>query len=159
WGSVSFILGSAASAPLVHAWSPAIVPSLLIVPNLVLAPVLMLLPRSQRGHADHVRPPWTLLTPRMAAFLTAVFLAQMSCGSWGGFFALHVQRLGLSDSIPGVTFALAVVVEVVLYRWGRRVLEWIRPVDLILVTLVASVVRWTLSAVVTSEVAVVAVQL
>jgi PPP family 3-phenylpropionic acid transporter len=121
--------------------------------------VLVRLPRGQRGHPEHARAPWALVTPAMAAFLAAVFLGQASCGAWVGFFALHVQALGLPDTIPGLTFALAVVLEVALFHWGRRVLEWIPPADLVFVTLVATVVRWVLSALVTSEAAVVLVQL
>jgi PPP family 3-phenylpropionic acid transporter len=95
----------------------------------------------------------------MAAFLTTVVLVQASAGAWGGFFALHVRALGLADSVAGVTFALAVVVEVALFHWGRRVLAWIPPADLIGIAVGVTVVRWALSAVVTGEAAIVLVQL
>ncbi|MGH7893444.1 MAG: MFS transporter [Candidatus Binatia bacterium] len=159
FGSISFGVGSVVSALLVHASGPGVVPLLLVVPNLFLAPVMYFLPRRQLGHPEHARPPWTLVTPPMAAFLATVFLTQASCGAWAGFFALYVRALGLSNSLPGITFALAVVGEMALFHFGRRVLGWIPPADLILVTLVVTVVRWALSAVVTSEWAVVAVQL
>jgi PPP family 3-phenylpropionic acid transporter len=159
WGSISFILGSAGSAPFVRAYGADVIPLLLLLPQLVLAPVLMLLPGAQRGHAEHARAPWALLTPAMATFLAAVFLVQVSAGAWGGFFALHVRSLALADSIPGLTFGLAVTVEVALFHWGRRVLAWIPPAHMILLTVVATVARWALSAVVTGEAAVVLVQL
>jgi len=159
WGSVSFVLGAAGSAPLVERFGHAVVPVLLLVPSALLAPALSLLPRGQRGHRDHARPPWALLTRPVAAFLATVFLAQASSGAWTGFFALHVRALGLSDALPGIAYASAVVAEVALFHFGRRVLEWIAPADLIVVTLVVTVVRWMLSAVVTGPTAVVAVQL
>jgi PPP family 3-phenylpropionic acid transporter len=159
WGSVSFILGAAGASPLVQRLGPDVVPFLLVAPQVALAPILWRLPRGQRGQAEHAQPPWKLLIGAMRPFLLAVFLAQASCGAWAGFFALHTQALGLSPMLPGITFALAVVAEVVLFHYGRRVLDWIDPARLILVTLVASVVRWILSALVTSAVAVVAVQL
>jgi len=159
WGSISFVVGSAGSAPLVHAYGPSVIPILLVAPQILLAPTLLLLPPGQRGLSEHARAPWALVTPAMGTFLVTVFLAQASAGAWNGFFALHVRALGLSDSLPGLTFGLAVVVEVALFHWGRRVLAWITPADLILVTLVVTVVRWALAAVVTSEVAVVLVQL
>jgi PPP family 3-phenylpropionic acid transporter len=159
WGSASIIVGAAVSAPLVHAHGAGVIPILLVVPQLVLAPVLALLPHGQRGHSEHARAPWALVTPAFAALLAAVFLAQASAGAWGGFFALHVQALGLSDSLPGVAFALAVLLEVVVFHAGRRVLVWIPPAELILVALAVTVVRWVLSALVRSEAAVVLVQL
>jgi PPP family 3-phenylpropionic acid transporter len=159
WGSVSFIIGSAGSAPFVRAWGPGAIPLLLVLPQLVLAPVLLMLPQTQRGHAEHARAPWALVTPAFATFLATVFLVQASSGAWSGFFALHVRALGLPDTLPGLTFALAVLVEVALFHWGRRVLEWIPPADLILLTVVVTVLRWALAAVVTHEVPVVLVQL
>lgn len=160
WGSASFIVGAAGSAPLVHAWGPRVVPILLVLPQLVLAPVLARLPHGQRGHAEHARAPWTLVTPAFGALLAAVFLVNASSGEWSGFFALHVRALGLSDSLPGIAFALAVVVEIVLFHAGRRVLLWIAPGDLVVVAVAVTVVRWVASAIVTSEAAaVVLVQL
>jgi MFS transporter, PPP family, 3-phenylpropionic acid transporter len=159
WGSISFIVGAAGSAPLVDAYGTAVIPLLLALPQLLLVPVLVFLPRGQRGHSEHAQPPWSLVTPAMAAFLATVFLTQASAGAWNGFFALHVRALGLADSVAGVAFALAVVVEVILFHWGRRVLQWLSPADLILLVVVATVVRWALAAVVTAEVPVVLVQL
>ena len=159
WGSASFIVGAAGSAPLVQVYGAGVIPILLVLPQLVLAPVLALLPHGQRGLPEHVRAPWALVTPAFAALLASVFLLQASAGAWGGFFALHVRALGLSDALPGVAFAVAVILEVFVFHAGRRLLVWIPPVDLILLTLVVTVVRWVLSAIVTSEVAVVLVQL
>jgi PPP family 3-phenylpropionic acid transporter len=159
WGSASFIVGAAGSAPLVHAWGPGVVPILLVLPQLALAPVLARLPHGQRGHAEHAGAPWTLITPAFAALLAAVFLANASSGAWSGFFALHVRALGLSDSLPGLAFALAVVVEIVLFHAGRRVLLWMAPADLVVIALAVTVVRWAASAIVTSEAAVLLVQL
>jgi PPP family 3-phenylpropionic acid transporter len=159
WGSISFIVGSAGSAPLVRAYGPSVVPWLLFVSSVALAPVMLLLPREQRGHPDRAGAPWTLLTPALTAFLATVFLAQASSGAWSGLFALHVRSLGLSDAVPGIAFAAAVVAEVALFHRGRAVLGWLPPVELIRLTLVVTVVRWALSAVVTSEPAVVLVQL
>jgi MFS transporter, PPP family, 3-phenylpropionic acid transporter len=159
WGTLGFILGAIASAPVVHVLGPGATPVLLLLPNLVLAPVLARLPSTQRGVAELARPPWALVTPAMATLLAAVFLAQTSAGEWGAFFAVHVHALGLSDALPGVTFALAAVAEIGVFHWGRRVLAWLPPADLILAAVVASVVRWAIAAVVTSPWAVVGVQL
>jgi MFS transporter, PPP family, 3-phenylpropionic acid transporter len=159
WGSLSFIIGAAGSAPLVGVYGPSVIPWLLVAPQILLAPVLLFLPRGQRGLAEHARAPWALLTPALVTFLATVFLVQASTGAWNAFFALHVRALGLPDSLPGLTFALAVVVEVALFHWGRRVLEWISPVDLILLTVAVTTVRWVLAAIVTAEVPVVLVQL
>jgi PPP family 3-phenylpropionic acid transporter len=159
WGSVSFIVGAAGSAALVRLHGPDVVPLLLLLPNCVVAPVLALLPASQAGHPERVRAPWSLVTPALAAFLATVFLTQTSAGAFQGFFALHVRALGLPDSVPGVTFALSVTIEVALFHWGRRVLDWIAPTRLLWVAVLVTAVRWAFAAVVTAEASVIAVQL
>ena len=159
WGSVSFVLGAVGSAPLVHAFSPRVVPLLMLIPAVLIPAALWRLPRAQLGHTAHFRPPWRLLTPPLALFLATAFLLNMSCGAWQGFFALHTASLGLSDAIPGVAWGAAVIAEIALFFWARQVLERISPTSLILVVLVATVARWLLTAVARTDVVVVAVQM
>lgn len=158
-GSVSFAIGALASGPLLAAWSPALLPWLLVVPQLLLAPAIMGLPRAQVGHAHEARPPWALLTPPLRAFLATAFLLQVSCGAWGGFFAIHTRALGLSDAVPGLAWGLAVVAEVALFTWGRGVIGRFSAAQLIGFTLVVTIARWGLTAIATSAPVVVALQL
>jgi PPP family 3-phenylpropionic acid transporter len=95
----------------------------------------------------------------MNAFLVTAFLLQLSSGAWGGFFAVHTAALGFSDAVPGITWGLAVAAEVALLYWGRLVLEHVAPAQLIVITLVATVVRWGLTAVARQEALVIALQL
>ncbi len=159
WGSVSFVLGSLLSAPLIHMNSPGIVPLLLLIPNVGLVPALARLPREQLGQVERFRAPWHLLNPPLAAFLATAFLIQLSCGAWAGFFAVHTAALGFSDAVPGVTWGLAVSAEVVLLYWGRRIVERIPPTHLIILALLITIVRWTLTALQRNEVVVVGLQL
>jgi MFS transporter, PPP family, 3-phenylpropionic acid transporter len=158
-GSVAFVIGAFGSAPLLDVFSPSLIPVLLLVPQLVLVPAMMRLPREQHGHAADARPPWALLTPPLRAFLATAFLLQISCGAWGGFFAIHTAALGLSDAVPGLAWGLPVTAEIILFGWGRRLVGRFEPADLVLVVLVTTVIRWALTAVVTSEPLVVAVQM
>ncbi len=158
-GSVAFVIGAFGSAPFLDLFSPALIPMLLLVPQVVLVPALMRLPREQHGHAADSRPPWALLTPPLRAFLATAFLLQISCGAWGGFFAIHTEALGLSDAVPGLAWGLPVTAEIILFGWGRRLVTRFAAADLVLVVLGTTVVRWALTAVVTSEPLVIAVQL
>ncbi len=158
-GSMAFVLGALLSAPLVRLFSPAIVPWLLLGAQVGLVPALARLPPGQLGHAGEVRSPWALATPPMRAFLATAFLLQVSCGAWGGFFALHTAALGLPDTVPGITWALAVGVEIVLFTWGRGLIGRIAAERLVGFALVVTVVRWALTAVATSAPAVMALQL
>jgi PPP family 3-phenylpropionic acid transporter len=159
WGSVAFVVGALASAPLVRNVSPAIVPLLLALPALGLGPALARLPREQIERPWRSQPPWMLITPPLAAFLATAFLLQVSSGAWSGFFAVHTTALGFSPVAPGLAYGLAVVAEIGLFFWGRRVLERIPPADLIVLVLLITVGRWALTAVARSEPLVIALQL
>ncbi len=159
WGSLGFIAGALVSAPIIQLSSPAAVPALLLAPAFFLVPALYYLPHEQLGSSGRFRAPWKLLNPALSAFLATAFLLQISCGAWGGFFAVHSARLGFSDAIPGITWGLAVIIEVGVLFWGRQIVERFDAAGMIVFTLIVTVGRWALTAVATDEVAVVALQL
>ena len=82
----------------------------------------------------------------------------MSSGAWTGFYAVHTASLGFSDTVPGLTWGLAVIAEIVLFFWGARLVERVAPSQLIVVVLVLTAVRWALTAAARSEAVVVALQ-
>src|SRR5205823_5348516 len=93
WGSLGFVVGALASAPLVGRFSSAVVPVLLLLAALPLAPALARLPREQAAPAGRSPALWTLLTPPLRAFLATAFLLQVSSGAWTGFYAVHTASL------------------------------------------------------------------
>jgi PPP family 3-phenylpropionic acid transporter len=147
WGSLSFIAGALLGAVGVEFGTPSVVPAMLLPSHLLLPLALAALPSAQVGHATFEGAPWRLLTPRLTTFLTAVLLVHLSCGAWSGFFALHTERLGLGDWVPGAAFALAVVLEVALFHWGKLVLATVRAERLMVLALVVTVARWLGTAV------------
>jgi PPP family 3-phenylpropionic acid transporter len=76
-----------------------------------------------------------------------VLLVHLSCGAWSGFFALHTERLGLSEWVPGAAFAVAVVFEVVLFQWSQPLLARVPAERLIVLAVLITVVRWLGTAV------------
>ena len=159
WGSIGFIVGAWGSAPIIQASSPRAVPVLLLVGIVPMAAAMVGLPRGQRGRAARFRAPWQLWSLPLAVFLLAGFLLQVSCGAWTLFFPRHTHALGMSDAVPGITFGLAVVVEVAILYWGRSLLAAANPARLLLVVLLVNVVRWGLTAVVTNQWLVIGLQL
>jgi PPP family 3-phenylpropionic acid transporter len=152
WGSLAFIVGAGLSALAVQLASPGIVPSLFLLPAAIMPLVLRRLPPGQATSQGLAVPPWSLITPPLAAFLGAVFLVHLSSGAWNAFFALHAEGLGLPEWISGAAWGLAVGGEVALFQWGGRVLAVLPPARLIVLALLVTVLRWTLTAVVTTTV-------
>jgi PPP family 3-phenylpropionic acid transporter len=158
WGSISFIAGALVAALGIELGSPSVVPVMLLPSHLLLPFALAALPRAQTGHASPAGAPWRLVGPRLAVFLVTVLLVHLSCGAWNGFFALHTQRLGFGDWVAGTAFALAVVLEIAIFRWGRTVLRRLRAERLILLAVAVTVVRWLATAVADDEALVIALQ-
>lgn len=158
WGSIAFILGALLGAVGVELGTPSVVPAMLLPSHLLLPFAIAALPHAQAAHGRLEGAPWRLLTPPLATFLVAVLLVHLSCGAWSGFFALHTERLGFGDWVPGAAFALAVVFEVALFHWGRLVLERVPAARLIVIALVVTVGRWLGTAVARDEWLVLALQ-
>lgn len=158
WGSISFVVGALLGAVGVQLGTPSVLPAMLLPSHLLLPLALAALPPAQAGHATHEGAPWRLLTPRLTTFLITALLIHLSCGAWSGFFALHTERLGFGDWVPGAAFALAVVLEVALFHWGRLVLERISAERLIVVAVVVTVARWLGTAVARDQWLVIALQ-
>jgi PPP family 3-phenylpropionic acid transporter len=158
WGSVAFVVAALASAPAVHAFGAGIVPFLVLAPVVALPPALARLPAEQLGHVAHFQPPWRLATPPMRALLAAAFLVNASAGAWVAFFALHVGRLGLSNTVPGVAWGVAVTAEVVLLFAGSRLLGRFSAEGLIVLAGATSAVRWAVTAVAPDQLTLVAAQ-
>ena len=151
WGSISFIMGALLGAVGVQLGTPSVVPAMLLPSHLLLPVALAALPRTQTAHSALGGALWRLVTPRLGTFLVTVLLVHLSCGAWSGFFALHTERLGFGDWVPGAAFALAVVLEVALFHWGRFVLEHVPAERLILIALVVTIGRWLGTAVARDE--------
>ena len=134
-------------------------PLLLLLPSLLVPPVLARLPPDSGDATARFRAPWRLLTPGLRAMFATAFLVEVSSGAWNGFFALHTRALGLPPSTPGVTWGLAVLAEIVVFRWGRGFLGRAGVPRLVLVAIAVTALRWVASALVEREPIVIAIQL
>lgn len=159
WGSIGFIAGAFGAAPLVQAISPKVLPVLLLLTTLPTTFALSGLPRTQCAHGARFHAPWQLWSTPLAVFLAAGFLLQVSCGAWSLFYGVHTRALGFSDIVPGLTYGLAVIVEVLVLFWGRPLLTAANPARMLLVVLVVTVVRWSLTAIATNQWMVIFLQL
>jgi PPP family 3-phenylpropionic acid transporter len=147
WGSISFILGALVGSAGVELGGPSWVPAMLLPSALLLPVAIAGLPRAQIAHTGLGGAPWRLITPALATFLAAVLLVHLSCGAWSGFFALHTERLGLGDWVPGAAFAVAVVFEVALFQWSQPLLARVSAGWLIVLAVLITVGRWLGTAV------------
>ena len=147
-GSATFMLATAAAGSLLTAVGSWLVPFLLATGYGTSALLTPLLPEAEvgpsraRGYGG-----WELF--RMPAFRLAVAataLIQGAHAAYYGFAALLWRSQGLSDQTIGLLIAEGIVVEILLFWRGRRLIERLGPSGLTACAAVASVVRWSVIA-------------
>jgi PPP family 3-phenylpropionic acid transporter len=100
-------------------------------------------PRSARVKAP-LREVW--LQRGYPLFLVAGAASQACHGLFYTYSAIHWKAIGLAPLAIGWLWALGVLVEVVAFAWGSRLLTRFTPQQLILIGCSAGVLRWSLIA-------------
>jgi MFS transporter, PPP family, 3-phenylpropionic acid transporter len=119
-------------------------------------------PPATSGDSPPPGRPWpvrVLLGNRwFALFLIVVGLAQASHAVLYAFGTLHWRAAGLGNGVIGLLWAEGVIVEIVLFAFGGRLLHRFGPLGLLLVGTGAGVVRWLAMALTDDLAALVALQ-
>lgn len=149
WGSIGFILVTTGFGWLIERHGAGILPWAML-------PLFVLMAASAFANRDagHVGPRgraggefWAIVRqPRVAAFLVAAFLEQLSFGPYYTFFSVYMDGLGYSTSTLGLLWTVGVVFEVAVFftisgifrRWDA---SW-----LLLVSMASAVLRWWATA-------------
>jgi len=148
WGSVGFIVVVVALGRLLDHRPPGELPYWM-------APLFLLLACASFG-IDYGRPPareapepdfWPLVFRReVIVFLLLAFLMQVSFGPYYTYFSLFLQQNGYQPSMLGVFWALGVIIEIVVFAYSARLLNWIPARRMILIALALAAVRWLVTA-------------
>ncbi len=85
-----------------------------------------------------------LKQPRVIAFLVTCFLLQVSHGPYYTFFSVYMEGHGYSRAITGLLWSIGVIAEVVVFIVMHRLLARFSLYQIMLASLILSVVRWLL---------------
>lgn len=149
WGSVAFVIGSALTGKLVSLFDYR---AILVMLSLGIASMLlgMLLKPSvmPQGEVRHQQaaglPAWLKLVRQSWRFLACVCLLQGAHAAYYGFSAIYWQEAGYSASAIGYLWSLGVVAEVVIFALSKKAFSRFSARDLLLLSAVCGLVRWTL---------------
>ena len=147
-GSATFMVATAAAGSLLTAVGSWLVPFLLAIGYGTSALLSPLLPEADIG-ASRARGfgGWELF--KLPAFRLAVActaLIQGAHAAYYGFAALLWRSQGLSDRTIGLLIAEGIVVEILLFWRGRRMIERLGPAGLTACAALASMLRWSVIA-------------
>lgn len=147
-GSATFMVATAIAGWLLNRLGSALVPWLLAAGYGASAVFSVFLPEAATPPAAP-RAFAGLLLFRNPAFRLTVgctALIQGAHAAYYGFAALFWRSQGLSDTVIGLLIAEGIVAEILLFARGRRLVERLGPAGLTACAGVASILRWTITA-------------
>lgn len=151
WGSLAFVIGSALTGKLISIFDyQAILVMLSIgVASMLLGMMLRpsVMPEGQARHNDGAGwPAWRKLVIESWRFLACVSLLQGAHAAYYGFSAIYWQEAGYSASVVGYLWSLGVVAEILVFALSNKLFRRWSARDLLLLSTVSGIVRWSLMA-------------
>ena len=157
WGSLAFVISSALTGALVSAFSYQAILIMLCTGVGAMAAGMLLRPSvmpqgDERESKKAGWQEWKLLLQENAVwrFLLCVTLMQGAHAAYYGFSAIWWQESGYSASIVGYLWSLGVVAEIIVFASSNRLFRRWTARDLLLLSGVCAIVRWSLLASTTS---------
>ncbi len=104
------------------------------------------IPRHNRGAKYGM---WALMgnllqVPWFKPFILFNILYGLGNAFYYGFFTIHLQNIGLTKLEIAITFAAGLIMEIVIFFIGRRLIRNIRPTYLLAVCGIIAPIRWIL---------------
>ena len=159
-GSITFMLGAILAGFAVEWGGPRVAAWMLAAGLLVTAWASLRLPatppRAEAARGSLWAP---LAEPTFRWLLPIAALIQGSHAVYYAFSTLHWQAAGLSTGFIGLLWALGVLAEIMLFLYGRGVVERLGVRGLVLVAAGAGVLRWAATAATQEPAALVVIQL
>ncbi|MCL6744546.1 3-phenylpropionate MFS transporter [Kosakonia sp. R1.Fl] len=149
WGSIAFVIGSALTGKLVSLFDYQAILALLTLgaASMLLGMLLRpsILPQGENRQQEGAGwQAWRVLIAQNWRFLACVSLLQGAHAAYYGFSAIYWQSAGYSASTVGYLWSLGVVAEVVIFALSNRLFRRFCARDLLLLSAVCGLVRWSL---------------
>jgi len=151
WGSLAFVISSALTGMLVSAYSYQAVLLLLSLGVVAMLSGMLLPPQTRpQGEARQgASGGWTawrdlLREKSVWRFMICVTLLQGAHAAYYSFSAIWWQQAGYSASVVGYLWSLGVVAEIVVFALSNRLFRRWSARDLLLLSGVCALLRWTL---------------
>lgn len=163
WGSIAFIIGSSLMGTLASVWGHKsimiglVISCLALLLSAMLKPKIMPIGSPKADSVPKASIKQLIADKNVMRFLICVTLLQGAHAAYYGFASLFWKEAGYTDSIIGYLWSLGVVAEVIVLsnklfrRWSAR--------NLLLLSAVSGIIRWSLMGTFTSLPVLVVVQI
>ena len=148
WGSIGFILAVLAIGQLLDNFSITFLPDIILVMMLLNWLVALLLPTTTPDKPPKtVKSLWQALAKlEIWAFFLVYLLLQIAHGPYYAFYSVYLHQHGYSSGLTGFFWALGVIAEIILFLFASRLLGRFNLRNLLLISLILSVIRWLMIA-------------
>ena len=152
WGSIGFILVVIILGKIIDIYSIKLILVLILAGSLLQASISFKIPDIKISKKDLLSPVTkSLLNIRVIIFLFCAFLMLVSHGAYYGFFSIHLENLGYSNTFIGVAWALASTSEILVMIKSDRILKTFSPEKILMFSFIVAALRWFILFFATSE--------
>ena len=143
WGSIAFIFMVVVFGRLIDLFQIELILVLILAGSLLQSAASIGIPRIDVITKKHFRPDArSLLAPRVIVFLFCGFLMLASHGAYYGFFSIHLQNLGYSNTFIGITWALASIAEILVMIKSGRIFKRFSLEKVLAFSFLVATLRW-----------------
>ena len=143
WGSISFILVVISLGKIIDFFSIRLILVWILAGSLLQASISVKIPNIKTTPADLLSPDTkSLLNTRVIIFLFCAFLMLASHGAYYGFFSIHMENLGYSNTFIGIAWALASTAEIFVMIQSDRIFKVFSPEKVLTFSFIAAALRW-----------------
>ena len=143
WGSISFIIVVISLGKIIDFFSVRIILVLILAGSLLQASISFKIPDIKIAKKDLLSPATkSLLNTRVIIFLFCAFLMLVSHGAYYGFFSIHLENLGYSNTFIGIAWALASTAEIFVMIQSDKIFKVFSPEKVLTFSFILAALRW-----------------
>ena len=152
WGSISFIIVVISLGKMIDLFSVSLILVLILAGSLLQASISFKIPNIKIAKKDLLSPDTkSLLNTRVIIFLFCAFLMLVSHGAYYGFFSIHLENLGYSNTFIGIAWALASTAEIFVMIQSDKIFKVFSPEKVLTFSFIVAALRWFILFFATSE--------
>ncbi len=144
WGSISFIVVSMAAGYFFNLFGDVHILPVLTLLAVVAVLVTTLLPnlKARRSRKASLSMLTALKIADFRVFVVIAALVQASHAALYGFATIYWSASGLSEFEIGALWAMGVIIEVIVFAYGKRLLSRLNISGLLAIAIIGGTVRW-----------------
>ena len=145
WGSVAFITSVVVLGRLIDLFHISMILTLIFCGSLIQAFAALRIPKIAPPLKESASSAAEPLTQRpLLIFLLCGFLMLVSHGAYYGFFSIHLENLGYSNTFIGLAWALASIAEILVMINSARIFKRFSLEKVLIFSFLVAVLRWVI---------------